>query len=324
MHAPVSDPDESIQVRCRFSSGPMFYLEVILRMVKILRKCNFPSMTCVDTDTLLCGMYFRLTRKVKVILDAHEYFTEVPELKGKRGKKCVWRWVERWSIPKTSARYTVNDTLASHLTEVHKKEFKVVQNYPVLPPSISEWNPSHTFRMVYLGVLNQGRGLEELIEVIRDLPGVSLDLIGDGDISDDLQTLIDTLKLSDRVIFHGWQPPESLTGLLANKDLGVNILDPKSRSYRYSLANKFLDYVHAGIPVLTMAFPEYVKLMEEYNVGWLIDHLNKEHLSSMIDAIKSNPVAIAQKKEVCLLCRDRLQWKVEEPSLLSIYKSFFP
>lgn len=50
---------------------------------------------------------------------------------------------------------------------------------------------------------------------------------------------------------------------------GINLLTDEGLSYRYSLANKFFDYVHAGIPQICIAFPEYKKLNVEHEVALL-------------------------------------------------------
>jgi hypothetical protein len=39
------------------------------------------------------------------------------------------------------------------------------------------------------------------------------------------------------------------------------------------LANKFFDYIQAGIPQVTMNFPEYAAINREYEVAVLIDDL---------------------------------------------------
>ena len=106
-----------------------------------------------------------------------------------------------------------------------------------------EISPSGSINILYIGYLNEGRGLESAVRMMKYLPDrVNLFLIGKGDKEEELQELSNDLKLSSQVHFEGWKKPLALQEYLKEAHLGLNLLEDRSVSYFYSLANKTFDY----------------------------------------------------------------------------------
>jgi len=191
------------RIQCWFNGGPLFYLEFYLRTTwLIIRNFNADHITCNDLDTILIGRTLKRFRDFQLYLDCHEWFEEVPELNGKALKRGIWKWIAKRCIPATDGRYTVNSMIA--------KEFEVVRN---ISPTIDKINwklkeQQDLFRLVYLGVLNRGRGLEQLIASMEQLDQVELDIIGDGDITDQLREQLANSPVRDRIKMHGSLKPE--------------------------------------------------------------------------------------------------------------------
>ena len=61
----------------------------------------------------------------------------------------------------------------------------------------------------------------------------------------------------------------------AKADVGVHINQDFSLSYKYSLPNKFFEYLHAGLPIIVSSNMEYLAdLVSRYNIGWVVDPEN--------------------------------------------------
>ena len=117
---------------------------------------------------------------------------------------------------------------------------------------------------------------------------VDLIIYGTGDLDAEIQSLIRELNLSERVLFKGWIDPNDIPTLLGKAHVGVNLLDPSSQSYYFSLANKYFDYIHAGLPILTMDFPEYQRLNSEHQTSILISSLKEDAITEAILELKNN------------------------------------
>jgi len=159
-----------------------------------------------------------------------------------------------------------------------------------------------------------------MLEAMCDLPEFRLILAGEGDLSDQLRQQAQALNLGDRVHFEGFIRPEGLKQLTARAWMGINLLENQGESYYYSLANKFFDYVAAGVPVLTMDFPEYRALHEEFPVAHLLQKLDKTSIVAALRHYQQNPEAHRKMHEQCMLAREKWNWAADEAVLLEVWQ----
>ena len=303
-------------------SGFMFYAQFNMKAHRLVLKSDAAIISAVDLDALMAASWAMKTGR-RLVFDAHEYFTEVPELKGRNFIKNYWARLGRKYIPGTNKAYTVNESLSELLGKLYKRKFDVIRNVPVATPEIQTTVNQSTKIISYVGVLNMGRGLHQILEAMAGLEEeYHLQLIGDGDITPHLKEKVKDLKLQNRVRFLGYVSPEKINGLLVNSWCGINLLDSSSLNYYYSLANKYFDYIHASIPQICMAFPEYKLLNKRFETAILIDDLES---TTIIHALRklSDPFKYKQLMEECILSKEEFLWKKEEVKLLEIYKELF-
>lgn len=306
------------RLNCFFQKGAFFYAEYNLRLVVYLLRNSPHCIYAVDDDTLLAAVCNKLVKQCKVVFDAHEYFTEVPELQGKRWIKKVWQWVEKKCIPQADACITVTDSLSKIFIEQFKKPFYTVRNVPVGPPT--GYNTVRDKLIIYQGVLNQGRGLEAMIEAMQWIPNYQLAFIGEGDLSETLRHLAAQSPASDRIIFTGWLSPTLLKTWTSRAYLGINLLESESLSYYYSLANKFFDYMMAGCPSINMNFPEYTYILNQYDIGYTVDGLSPASIAEVILKAINHPQELNIKSQNCFAAAQVLNWENEEIKLLEVLK----
>ena len=91
-------------------------------------------------------------------------------------------------------------------------------------------------------------------------------------------------------------------------------------SYYYSLANKFFDYLHAGIPQITTDFPEYRSLNENYDVA-IYAELNATSIASAIQKLVTDKTLYERLQNNTLTAREALNWQKESEKLLAFYDS---
>ncbi len=300
-----------------FSSGILFYLEFNIRLILKLLLKQKELVYAVDLDTLLAGYLGR--KKAALIFDSHEYFTEVPELLNKPIKKQIWAALAKWIIPKTSVCITVNQSLADIFKTLYKKQFEVVRNVPILKKDDARPNGNNK-TLIYQGALNTGRGIELAIDAIKQLPDYRLIIAGEGDLSKELRLKVKELKLTDRVEFKGWVKPSDLHHLSKQASIGLNMLEPLSLNYTYSLANKFFDYIQAGIPSINMAFPEYLHITKDHDVAVLTEAYTTEALIQTIKQLEDSQL-YALKTQACLSAKKHFHWSLEKAKLLNLLQS---
>lgn len=312
------------RLKCFFDKGKFFYLEYNIRLFFFLIFNQFDAVCSIDLDTILAGFYAAKIKRKICIYDAHEYFTEVPEVVQRPQTKRIWEWIANHTIPKINYAYTVCESLQGVFKTQYQTAFEVIRNVPfqrIAPPTPIVFKKP--FILLYQGVLNDGRGLEEMITAMQQLDDVEFWLAGEGDRSQALRALTKELQVQDKVKFLGYIQPDELNAVTEKAHLGINLLQNKGLNYYYSLANKFFDYIQAQKPSLNMNFPEYATIIKEYPVGLLLDNLASETIIKSIQKITNSPELYQQLQANCIIAQKKFIWEKEEVKLLAFYKHIF-
>ena len=316
----LPQPYQQHRLRGWFQKGKLFYLEYNLRLLFYLLGQRAAAWCACDLDTAL-PMWLRARLSGQpLVYDAHELFTEVPEVVARPAVQRLWRWVEGFVVPRAQLAYTVGPALAQVFAQRYGRPFGVVRNVsrfegPPAPPDAGSY-------ILYQGALNMGRGLEQLLEAMPLVAG-RLVLCGEGDLSAELRARAGRLGLraSGKVEFRGFVLPAALREVTRQAALGLNLLENTGLSYYYSLANKFFDYVHAGIPQVLIDFPEYRALNAEFDVAELVPDLQPATLAAALNRLLPGGDA-ARYQHLAASCRRAaplLSWQHEERELRRLW-----
>ncbi len=316
---PLSDTVSYHQIRlkCIFNKGKLFYIEFNTRLLWFLLFFDADIYSAVDLDTIAPVYWASFLKGKKRFFDAHEYFEEVPEVVNRKITKTIWQIIARVYIPLLHNCYTVGNALAEVFGKKYNRPFGIIKN---VPGYIAEENNSEGKYLLYQGALNEGRGLEQLIEAMQhiDMP---LKIAGEGDLSASLRLLVDEKNLDRKIEFLGFVKPENLAALTANAFAGLNLLENKGKSYYYSLANKFFDYIQAEVPSINMSFPEYAAINNQYEVSILLEELNAEAIVNAVNKLQTDKNLYHHLRQQCRLAKKEFNWQQEEKKLLEIYRS---
>jgi glycosyltransferase involved in cell wall biosynthesis len=297
------------------NSGPFFYLIYNIRIFFALLFAKADIIHAVDLDTLpACFAVSKLRRKT-LVYDAHEYFTEMPELVSRPNKRAVWLKIEEMILPRVKQGITVGKMIANEYETKYSIPFTVVKNSPILQELVS--TESTEKYLLYQGALNKGRGLEALIGAMPYVD-IVLKIAGSGDLDNELKELVKDLGLEDKVTFLGMLKPSELPPITAGAFAGINVSENLGLSYYYSLNNKFFDYIHAGLPAITNPFPEYQVLNSVHNCA-VFANAESHDIAKAVNLLLDNALLYGKLKKNCLLARKELNWSAEEKKLLKLY-----
>ena len=327
-------PQPYAQHRLRgwFQHGKLFYLEYNLRLLLYLLGQRAAAWACADLDAALPTWLRARLGGQPFVYDAHELFTEVPEVVARPRVQRAWQWVENFIVPRARLRYTVGPALAGLLEARHPScSFSVVRNAPldteittaVQGPS-TETN-AQLPTLFYQGALNVGRGLAELLAALPQVPA-RLVICGEGDCSAALRQQAAALGLlaSGQVEFKGYVLPADLRTLTAQATVGIMLLENTGLSYYYSLANKFFDYVQAGVPQLCIDFPEYRALNARHEVAELVPDLAPATLVAALARLLPGGWPGPRYHQLAANCRrarTEWNWQQEEKTLVELYRN---
>jgi glycosyltransferase involved in cell wall biosynthesis len=317
-------PYEQHRLRCWFTRGKLFYLEYNLRLLLyLLGRRGWHAYACADLDAALPTWLRARLGRVPFVYDAHELFTEVPEVVARPAVQRAWLAVERFIVPRATLAYTVGPALARLFEQRYGRPFGTVRNISRLQESAPAV-PNEGY-ILYQGALNAGRGLEALLEAMPQVPA-RLVVCGEGDLSEPLRRRAAELGLTQagKVDFRGYVLPEELRRVTARASVGISVLENLGLSYYYSLANKFFDYLHAGVPQLISPLPEYLALNEQHQVAEVVPALTPEALAAALNRLLTDAGRYQQLADNCRRARLLLNWQHEEQELLRLYAALWP
>lgn len=308
---------EQVRLNCISEKGKLFYFEYSIRLFFYLMFHKADIQGAVDADTLLPNLLSALIRSRKLSFDAHEYFSEVPEVTQRNLIKNIWKWVEKLCIPKAQLCITVSPALANQFSELYHQNFHVIMNVPYIRTTVLKENSS-TFKVIYQGDLNTGRGIELLIKVATELP-IEVIIAGDGPLREELEQLSINVGTHSKVRFTGYLQADQLHQITSGCDVGINLLENKGLSYYYSLSNKFFNYIHAGIPQICSAFPEYQLINEKMNICVFSDY-NEASLKEKISELMTNKELRNHLIANCKVTKEEYNWEKEASKLVALYE----
>lgn len=272
-----------------FVKGPLFYLEYNIRLLFLLAFNKANMLVSNDLDTLLANFIASRIKRVPLVYDTHEYFTEVPELEGRFAKK-VWLTIEGWIFPKLTEVITVNDSIANIYGKKYGKNLLVVRNLPqfdggnISPKTKAELRIADDCKVVILqgSGINLDRGGEEAVLAMKYIENVVLMVVGGGDAIPKLAEMVEREHLDEKVKFFPRMPISELYRYTKLADIGLSLDKPTNLNYIYSLPNKLFDYINCGVPILASNMVEVAKIIEIEDVGVVIDDVKPELIADRL------------------------------------------
>lgn len=302
-----------------FRKGPAMYLMFNLFLFFRLLFMRYRLCVASDLDTLTpCYLVSWLFRRA-LIYDSHEYFTGQYGLEERRFKHFLWKSAERFLVPRVKHMITVSDSIA----DIYRREYGinplVVRN---VAPDTGHLEPHRRselgakddeFLVVFQGSgINPGRGGEELVSAMAMTEGVRLIFIGSGDAMDLLRRSAAESPASDRITFLPRMPWEEMIRYTMCCDAGLSADTDTCTNQRYSLPNKFFDYIAAGIPAVVSPLPEVSALVEYYGCGTVLEAVTPDAIARELQRLADDPSLLPVLKERTRAARQELTWEKEK------------
>ncbi len=133
--------------------------------------------------------------------------------------------------------------------------------------------------VIFMGHLLKKQGVQYFLaampELARQIPGIRLSVIGDGEYRATLEAMAAELGISDRVQFHGYvEDHAEVCRRIARAAVALALYergDDISNFSYYSDPGKLKVYLGAGVPVLMSDVPHNAREIEERGCGLIVD-----------------------------------------------------
>ena len=322
-------PYQTMRLKTYIEKGALFYASLNLRLFFLLLFRRVDGVYANDLDTLLPAYLISRIKKIPLIYDSHELFTEVPELIERPKIRSIWLRIEKSIFPKLTHIITVNKSIASIYEKIYGKDITVVRNVPKIYTSQNASRkalglPEDKFIVIIQGSgLNIGRGIEEAVKAMIGLENVLLLIVGDGDAIPASKEIVQKNKLENQVIYVSRVPYLSMMQYTEIADLGLSLDKPIGLNYAFSLPNKIFDYLHASTPILCTNLQEVARVVHTHQCGIVLPELSIENLRSEIQKLTLNKPELDIMKNNCLTAAQKENWEIEKIALISLIQRAF-
>lgn len=310
-------PFKQVRLPIMVEQGKLMYAHYWFNLFFFLLFRKADVLCAIDIDTILPVYYVSLLRNKKRVYDAHEIFTDLKEVISRPPVHKMWTWIANHTVPHFKTGYTIGECYAEEFKKRYGVNYGVVRSATVLKPLQIPEKKEHF--VLYQGWVNVGRCFEQLIPAMK-LVDAKLIVCGEGNFYARAQALAREHMVEDKVTFKGYVPPEQLTGYTIQAYIGITLFEDTSLSNRLSLANRFFDYMHYGVPQLCIKYPEYEKVNARYQVAELIADPTPETVAAALNKLLKDDEYYKKLQDNCLVARETYCWQQEEKTLLAIYK----
>ena len=312
-------PFEQKRLSCFFTKGFLFYTEYNVRLLFFLLSKKVDSFCAIDLDTILPCYLASLIKNKPRVYDAHELFTELNEVVSRKNVHQFWLTIEKMAVPKFKNGYTVNHFIKEEFKRRYKVDYEVIRNLPFKKELISTKKFSES-TILYQGAVNEGRSFETLIPAMLQV-NARLLICGNGNFFNETKALIKYYNLEHKIELKGFLLPNELQVITQRCHIGITIFENKGLNQYYSLANRFFDYMMAGLPQVCVRYPEYELINNEQGFAYLITDVTSETITTALNKLLDDAVLYNELETSCIKARNILNWQEEEKILINFWKN---
>lgn len=279
-----------------------------------------------DLNTLPQGVIcskLRLKPK-KLVYDSHEVQTSRT---GYNPKKI--KFFESFLLKFVDEMIVENHTRAKKNEELYGFYPKTLYNYSELydiedKPDVdlhAELGlPKDEKILLYQGGLQQGRGLELLIEMMPQVKEGTLVFVGAGKLEKTLKEMAANSPVSDRIKFIQRVHFKDLPSYTKQGYLGFQVLQNICFNHYSASSNKLFEYIMAHVPVISCNFPE-VKAVVDQGVGISVDSHDVNQIADAVNKLVGDETLRNQYSEKCKEIKKIYNWENEKEKLLEVYNA---
>ena len=316
---PLNRAYQTKRMRLLFNKGPLFYAEYNIRLFLMLLFSNYQFTLANDMDALPGAFLATKLRSKTLVFDAHELFSEVPEVQARPKVQAFWQALEKRFLPKLTHAYTVCQSISDYYGERYGIKMRVVRNLPKKSTEKAITDKKEQI-ILYQGAVNLGRGLDVMIHAMHHINNAVFWIVGGGDEYERLTQLVRKEGLEDKVRFLGRMKFEALKEITPQATIGISIEENIGLNYYYALPNKLFDYINNEIPVLVSDFPEMGRIVDYYDIGCKLEKHEPKVIATTINKMLADKTQMSKWVSNCRVAAEELNWETEEKVLEEIYK----
>ncbi len=298
---------------------PIFWWRALTKS----RQMTFDVVHAHDFDTLLLGMAIARLRRRPILYDAHELYAKMIEAEAGPISRLVWLW-ERRCVSRPDEVITVSSALAHEIARQKRGEVHIIttsqdpsETLKGDRQSLREKYRLKGFVISYLGALEPGRFVEELVSSFSQADKVTVLVAGYGTLE---SRVVEAAKSNPQVRFIGRVDTDEALRLTWASDLVVAMMDPSNPNNLVGTPGKIINSLAVGRPVITTKGLQIAGRIEKAGAGIVIPFDRSRFVEAVLKAAADPRVL----DEMGRLGRDlylkELSWERSKETLIGVYK----
>lgn len=254
-----------------------------------------------DFDTLPAGYAIRMTKRAKLVYDAHESYVDAIAPHVPKFVQPIVAVAESLLIRKADFVITENDRKKSILIKRGAKKVHILPNYPMVSlfRSLDQETSKRIlglekrFVVLYIGEVMPGRNIELLVDLAgilktKDIEDVVFLIVGEGVLLPRLKEMVQQQNLSSYFRFVKWVSPEDVPLYYSASDIVYILLECEPINI-ISMPNKLFEAIASGKTVLASDFGKIAEVVTATECGLLCNSTKASDVLNKLIYIKDHP-----------------------------------
>ncbi|MCT7974898.1 hypothetical protein [Laspinema olomoucense] len=258
-----------------------------------LAREKFELIVVENLEMLPLAIRLKKKNKSKVLFDAREFYPK--EFENNLFFKILYslfrRKLCRHFLPGCDSIITVSPGLAKGYREMFNIQTQVIRSVPNYISMTVNEVISNPIKMVHHGATNRDRKLENMIKIFEYLDShFSLDFYLT---NNDLVYKSELVRLASQysqIRFYEAVSFSKIIPTLNQYDIGLYLLEPTGFNTKYSLPNKFFEFIQARLMVAIGPSPDMAELVQEYQCGIISESFTPKSMARLLNKLKPEEI----------------------------------
>ena len=245
------------------------------------------------------------------------------------------RILEKWLLPRLDGFLVVSNPSKERVQKLIgslEKPIWVVGNTPRLQsngmnthPIVQKLRKFSGLILLYVGGLEEGRGLETVIRAVplikKEIGSLLLMIVGKGSAEMKLKELVKELGVEDNVDFGGWIEPKYIPLIISEADIGL-IPHYVTEHTNTTLPNKLFDYMAQKKPVIVTNSLSLKEIVLSNQCGRVYNDKDTSHLKRTVMELTDPDLRKKLGEAGFNAVMKRYNWNIDRKILLEAISHF--
>jgi glycosyltransferase involved in cell wall biosynthesis len=265
---------------------PMLKWQKFLFLWLLRNRNNYDIIHACDFDTIIPSILIKLIFKKKVIYDIFDYYVDsfrIPFI-----LKPIIRFLDKVAMKISDKIILCDESRLKQISYYNSKKIEIIQNTPKDMLFYFRSNPNYLYRknnnltLAYVGILQEGRFIKEMIEIFKRHPEWNLIIGGFGPLESEI-----IRNMRENIIFLGRLSYIDALRVYYESDAIFAIYDPSIPNHKFSSPNKLFEAMMLSKPIIVAKGTGIDKLVTKEKIGIVVDYDNTKDTEEALRSLEN-------------------------------------